>query len=315
MPVIDLYSKRRKRLAKGTMPDVYIYDELPQTLRVQVIHIWKDTIGPYFSVDRFGISIPPASNRHWDTIAGLIARERGVFWIGERDSDSYAQCQQHLLTGSVDDALDLIEVSFQHIDRIVRKQHGGDDQESRVKQTPDAGIAELNERFLEHGIGYQYAEGVMIRIDSQYLHSEVVQPALSLLMDSKFKGPADEFLGAHEHYRHGRYEECISEALKAFESVLKAICDRKKWTYSVGATAKPLLDIVFREGLIPADFQSHVGSLRATLEAGLPTLRNRAGGHGQGDIVRQVPPYYAAYALHLSATNIVFLIEAYKASK
>lgn len=313
MPVIDLYSQRRKRLEKGTTPDVYIYDELRQTLRVQVIHIWTDTIGPYFSVDRY--TTPPASNHHWDTIAGLVAREKGVFWLGERDCNPYVQCQQHLQTGSVDDALDLIEVSFKYIDAIVRNQHGGDDQASRVKQTPNDAIAELNQRFLEHGIGYQYAEGVMIRIDSQFLHSEVVQPALSLLIESKFKGPLDEFLGAHEHYRHGRYEECISEALKAFESVLKAICDRKKWPYPANATAKPLLDIAFANGIIPAEFQSHLGSLRATLEAGLPMLSNRSARHGQGENVREVPPFYAAYALHLAATNIVFLIEAYKASK
>jgi len=43
MPVFDLYSKRRK--AERDQPDVYAYDEIPEGLRVQIIHIWSDAIG------------------------------------------------------------------------------------------------------------------------------------------------------------------------------------------------------------------------------------------------------------------------------
>ncbi|MGO9264340.1 MAG: DUF7014 domain-containing protein [Candidatus Binataceae bacterium] len=42
-------------------------------------------------------------------------------------------------------------------------------------------------------------------------------------------------------------------------------------------------------------------------------LRNKIGAHGQGGQVRSVPPHLAAYALHLVATNIVMLGEAFKA--
>ena len=27
------------------MPDVYVYDKIPQELKVQIIHIWHDAIG------------------------------------------------------------------------------------------------------------------------------------------------------------------------------------------------------------------------------------------------------------------------------
>jgi hypothetical protein len=44
MTVFDLFSKRQKKL-RGDALDVYIYDNIPQPLRVQIIHIWHDALG------------------------------------------------------------------------------------------------------------------------------------------------------------------------------------------------------------------------------------------------------------------------------
>jgi hypothetical protein len=41
MPVFDLFSKRQKRL-KGEFPDVYQYEDIPERLRVQIVHIMHD---------------------------------------------------------------------------------------------------------------------------------------------------------------------------------------------------------------------------------------------------------------------------------
>ncbi len=51
----------------------------------------------------------------------------------------------------------------------------------------------LNHRFREDGIGYQYIESMLIRVDSQYLHAEAVKPALSLLSSAGFEGAQEEF--------------------------------------------------------------------------------------------------------------------------
>jgi hypothetical protein len=48
----------------------------------------------------------------------------------------------------------------------------------------------------------------------------------------------------------------------------------------------------------------------ATLKSGLPEVRNNAGGHGEAPDARPVPSYIAAYALHLSAANIVMAVQA-----
>ena len=50
--------------------------------------------------------------------------------------------------------------------------------------------------------------------------------------------------------------------------------------------------------------------LRTALESGVPTLRNNLSGHGQGREKVAIPEYMAAYTLHLTASNILFLAKA-----
>ena len=94
---------------------------------------------------------------------------------------------------------------------------------------------------------------------------------------------------------------------------MKVICDAHGWAYQTNATAKPLIDILFQHDLISSDLASHFAGLRSALESGLPTVRNKLGGHGQGTQPITVPAFVTAYALHLAAANIVFLVEAHKA--
>ena len=303
MPVFDLFSKREKR-KRGEFPDVYQYDDIPHQLRVQIVHIIRDafglpevSLGPYDKVQKT-----------FEFIHGALCREYGVLELRERSESRFDAVLNFLLqVEESEKAIDVIEFSFRVIDGHVRKnQH-----EFRGRDiSPDDAIDELNHRFREHGVGYQYESGMMIRIDSQLIHSEVVQPTLNLLQDPKFKGANQEFLSAHEHYRNRKHKECLNDCLKAVESCLKAICKARKWHYSERDTANRLLEIVFNNGLIPNFMQSHFSALRNTLESGVPTVRNRLGGHGQGSQIVSVPEWMAAYTLHLTASNIHLLANA-----
>jgi hypothetical protein len=138
---------------------------------------------------------------------------------------------------------------------------------------------------------------------------------LHLLRDGGkgFTGPLDEFISAHDHHRKGEQKEAIADALKAFESTLKAICMARRWPFDPHKdTAKQLIEIVFNHGLIPPYLQQQFTALRSVLESGVPTVRNKTAGHGQGATPTTVPDYMAAYALHLAASNIVLLVEAHK---
>jgi hypothetical protein len=315
MGILDTFSKRQKKLATQGQQDVYQYDVLPEPFRVQVIHIWRDAIGIFYVPHDYTGRPESPANELWTSIHNKLARERGVFVLGDGQSYPSDQCKQFLLRADTPGALDIIEFSFRVIDRWVRKFNPGEIQLANIKQDPDDAIKELNHRFQEHSIGYQYVDGYLVRVDSQFVHAEVVKPALSLLNDAGFRGPAEEFMRSFDHYRKRNYKEAVSEALKAFESTMKAICSARKWNYPTNATARPLIDILMKNGLVPVDLETHFGGLRAAMESGLPTISNRTSRHGQGPEPVAIPPHFAAYALHMAASNIVFLVEAHKAAK
>jgi hypothetical protein len=173
-------------------------------------------------------------------------------------------------------------------------------------------IEELNARFEEHGIGYEYIDSTLIRKDSQFVHSEIIRPTLALLSDPDFSGAQDEFLNAYKFYRQGNKKQAVAEALKSFESTMKVICAKKGWKHPENATATPLINTLFENGLIPPELESHFTGLRSSMQSGLPTLSNKTSRHGQGLKPIDIENYLVEYALHLCAANIVFLINLYK---
>jgi Domain of unknown function (DUF7014)/AbiJ N-terminal domain 4 len=309
MPILDLYSKRQRRL-RGEVPDVYEYERIPEQLRVQIIHIWRDALGdseeyfsPYYENVRSAYQL----------IVESLCREYGVFrlWKGEahRDRNFMDELIQFFLREeNVDKVIDAIELTSRVIDQQTRGYLYLSRQDANA--VADQAITELNERLREHGIGFQYVSGEVIRVDSEFLHQETIKPALRILSQSHMAGAQEEFLRAHEHYRKGRTKEALNEALKSLESTLKAILDRRGWEHPPNATCKNLLDKCFAEDLIPAFWQSHMSAIRSLLEGGVPTARNKLGGHGQGVQPTEVPDYIVSYVLHMTAAAIVFLANA-----
>lgn len=307
MGVFDLFSKRQKR-ARGEMPDVYVYDKLPQQLRVQVVHIIQDAFG----VDHYNSS---NALKAYEFVKQTLCREYGLFELVKYPkSDAESIFNFFLNEETTERALDVLELCFKLINGFIRDSRDYLYNTDR-KIEPENAVSELNERFKEHGVGYQFESNELIRIDSEFLHAEAVKPALTVLRGEGFKGANDEFLLAHEHYRHGRHKECLVDSLKAFESTMKAICKLRGWATQPGDSAKALIATCLSKGLLPSYFESQFASLRSLLESGIPTVRNKNGGHGQGPDVVVVPEYLARYALNLTASTVLFLSEAYAATK
>ena len=297
MSAIELFSKRQKKL-RGEVTDVYQYNEISNKLRVQVIQIIEDS---------FGDKHEPSVQELYKEIHKIFCKEYGQFSLGNKyDSDSDALFNFFLNEKNYEHCLDIIEICFQAIHIIIRDSP--DDYCS--SQEPDSAIDELNIRFKEAGVGYQFEQGELIKVDSQFIHSEVVKPALQLLgKDKDYQGSSAEFLAAHEHYRHQRYKECLNECLKAFESVMKAIHKKHSWNFNKNDNSKKLINNCLTNHLIPQYLQTQFCSISTLLETGAATIRNKEGGHGQGTEVKEVPEYLASYALHLTASNLMFSIK------
>ena len=303
MKFLKLFSERQEEI-RGEVPDVYQYETIPQELRFQVIHLWGGAFGEPVRDYLSGLSGSSDTAEAYEFIHKTLSYHYGKPRLGSpRDSDFHSVCNFFLQTKETAKAIDVIELSFQYIDQRYSRS------------SPDEAIAELNYWFRQRGVGYQYESGQIIRVDSEFIHSEAIKPALKLLSDSMYKGANAEFLSAHEHYRAKRYEECMNDCLKAFESCIKAICDRRSWIYNKRDTCNRLIAIIFDHKLIPDFMESHFSGLRSALESGVPTLRNNLSGHGDGTEEDPVPEYVAAYTLHLTASNILFLAKANKEMK
>ena len=301
MAIFKLFSTRQKE-AKGEMPDVFTYGALPNPLRVQIVHILTDAVGEDCVDYQY-------RNYCFNFIRGTLLKEHALFKLIDNPQNPQHEVLNYFLKlQDADKILDVVELAFTAL-LIVDGNHRFA-QNSKPKIAPKDAIEELNQRFKQHGVGYQFESGQIIRIDSQLAHVEIMKPALQLLRSKAYKGANEEFLKAHEHYRHNRYQECLVDALKALESVLKSICDAKSWSYQVSDSTKKLLDIVFEKGLLPAFMQSEFSAMRGLLEGGTMVVRNKLGGHGQGSAQLNVPSYWARYALNTAASNMLLLVEA-----
>jgi hypothetical protein len=198
---------------------------------------------------------------------------------------------------TTDQALDMVEIAC----NMILDDRGEEE------------VDEINQYFRKHSVGYRFEGSQIIRIDSQFVHSEVVKPAIEhLTSDADFDAANTEFMLAHEHYRDGKNKDAAVAANRAFESTLKAICTKKGWSYDKGACATDLIKIVRQHGLFPSYLDNVFDSYIAAMKSGLPGVRNSAGGHGSSPGEAEVPDYIASYAIHLSAVNIIVAIEASK---
>ncbi len=309
MVIFETYWKRQKKL-RGELPDVYTYDEIPDALRVQIVQITMEAIGDKNSyyTSRYSDNIQHAYKK----IVVILQKELGVFRLPHL-SNHYEDClaielgEYILREQSVEHILSAIEIICHVIEDIV-SQFGYRGNRNSADLAQEF-IDEINGRFKEHGLGYEY-DGEIIRIDTELVHSEAVKPALGLLRNANFFGAEQEFLSAYAHYRKGNYKEALNDALKAFESTMKSIYEKRQWNYNKTDPASKLIKVAFDNGLVPSFWESHFSALRTTLEAGVPTARNKLSGHGQGAKPTSIPSHLAAYVLHLTAANIVYLVKS-----
>lgn len=242
-------------------------------------------------------------------LEGLLVRQYGhligLFYEAARSDDR--PVIEHLFSCDDARALDYIEFCFR-----TSVYTGGQD-----------AVEQINAVFREEGIGYeltayngpQMAYGEVrlalppeedlprvIRRDHQLLHQEVIEPALQLLRNPALGVANDEMLRAHAALRAGEHEDAITLCGSAFESVLKTICDLKKWPYDPDRdTCSKLVAICKDHGLFP--------SFYAPIFEATGTIRNKLGdAHGRGPKpMHTVTKEQADHAVQMTSAHILLL--------
>lgn len=307
MGIFNTYSKGLKGL-----PDVYTYDNIEQKVRNQVFHIWND----FFKQQCFEPLVDTARKEIYET----ICKEEGVkLLISGGYFSANEDCKNQVegyFEGLKDTAkiLDAIQITFYYME-LLEKLTIEHNPYFPIPYSVGQAIKDLNHRFRENGIGYEYSNGKILRIDHKLLHQETIRPTLSLLSEKKFKNANDEFLKAHEHYKHKRNQECLNESLKAFESTIKIICKENNWTFNQTDTAKPLINILLTNNFLPSYNESSLNALKQLLEGTVPTVRNKNSAHGAGNTSIIVPDFLANYMLYITGATIRLLVDTQNEKK
>jgi hypothetical protein len=203
--------------------------------------------------------------------------------------------------------LDAIEIAF-----LTIKDFPFSDTYRRVYNVElsfDDAVRQANRRFRQQDVGYQLADGVIIESDSEYTYAEIVEPAIDFLQYEGFEQARDEFLRAHQHYRHGEMQDALIDANNALESTLRVVLERRGVVLTGKETATNLTDRV-TDGILPAHLRGSLRALRSVMGT-VPELRNRPGvGHGAGSRDAAVLDAVAELALNYTAATIKFSIES-----
>ena len=305
--IFELFSQRNSE--KKNL-DVYEYENFSQAFRNQVFFIISDFISLY--KDNYQNS----PRIIYTDIYDIYIRQKGIKELinyGRNNSVEY-EIEIFISQSEATDFIDFIDLVFQCIDKHLRNQsfHGYSSAHEGENEQADNAIKELNYRFRQHGLGYEFLDGQLIKKSNELIHQEIVKPALVLLHNKKFKGAEDEFLKAFEDYKNGNNKDALMNAQRAFESTLKCICKEKKIKYKEDETSRPLIKHLIDRGVFPSYQDSYMNNLEQVLSGGLPTVRNKEAGHGQGDEIKTVDNTLVEYAIHLAATNIVYLVSLLK---
>ena len=307
MTISDIFWRRQKR-TRDEYPDVYQYDTLPKELRVQIVQMWHEDVCAFASVERY---------KYFERAVRKLRREFGVFALPPQTENNTGNFSDELTTfylyeEDIEKALSAIEVTFVEEALLSEYNHTLSYQQCTIL---DQAVEELNQRFREHGVGYQLERGKIIRIDSEFTHTEIIKQSLRLLNQKNdfLKGAEDEFLKAHEYYRKGENKDAVVWCNKALESTMKAICIKRSWTTKAefkNMTASPLVTLCVKNGLVPDYWdKKYRDGLTVMLKHGVPPGRNNLGSHGQGEEITEVQNHTVSYILNMTGAAIKYLCE------
>jgi hypothetical protein len=293
--------RRRKMLReKGDIPDVYQYASCSQGLRTQLL----------MKLDRLSQIRYPNFDGHqlYSSVLPALRFDKKVFTLADRgyveySADKVEFCSWFMAENDLDHLLSGLELFLNS--SIIREIWV-----EREKVLRSHAVEEINAAMLEDGFGFQFENGMIIEIGSEFIHKEVVVPVLGLLSNPKYATVNEEFRKAHDEFRRQDYEDSIHDCCNAFESMGKIIAKEKGWSeVTEKATAKDIVKALFAHQFIPAYMEQEFTGLRTILESGINTVRNKAGGHGQGPTPRVIDKQVAEFQINQTAAVLKLLAE------
>lgn len=305
MAIWDLFSKREADAANAGKEDVYQYSVIPPALRVQIQQISMEAFGQvgYHGV---GYGNSGQDNPFWLDIEKVFKREKGVHVLGN-GTFAAQRVIGYMTDCSTEDWLDLLELICVIIAVSATDNFRQERYDWSIKLEADAAIHEVNYRLRQAAVGFQVEDGHLIKVASQFIHADVVVPALTILREERFGAANEEFRKAHKEFREGDYRDCITDCGKALESVFKVLAAERGWQ-GVGNNSQlaALIKAAADNGLFASYMPEQINGIKALVQ-GVGTVRNKDGAHGAGTAEARADEDLAAYQLHQTASALIFI--------
>jgi hypothetical protein len=298
MALQDLFRSFSRRTPEATKKAAA---EIPVTTRTRILR-WS---GELYRGDRPSNILGKGDYNFefWQEIYRRLQYRTGkVLLTAEDDGHEPREAANYVMSCSTVEFLDFLEDIFNN--EAFRHVNNGD------KNIVD----ELNTILLQDHLPYAMTHFVIEEVTFESgvfkgrtglevrSYQDAMAPTLELLSQPHFRSANAEFLAALEDYRKGDIGDCLVKCASSFESVLKVICERKRWPYKQTDTAGVLIKTVIAKTGLDNYFEQ--------LLISIATMRNRMStAHGAGVTVKQPPPHMAQYALNMTASAIVMLTQ------
>ena len=225
----------------------------------------------------------PATNARWDALERALLEHYGIPHLSDKPAFSAMERVNHfLLSCGADEFLTAVAV-FLSLARQITPDRGRKFGVACLDTSFDSISDSIHGIFQRHNFGYKIIETKdgfsAVPVDSEYQHKEVVAESISLLRRVDFEGPLDEFTKAIGYYSQNDYENAILWANRAFESTMKSVLEKLGFYYDKDDSAKKLIGRLFENELVFPSLECLLTNIREVL-GGLPTIRNKIGGHG-----------------------------------
>jgi hypothetical protein len=289
--------------------------EIPQTTRTRVM-LWCRELYSNSRTDLATVGRGDCNGEFWQEIHARLLMRTGRLPLSETDRSWNGQeATKYMFHCSGEEFLDFMEdifsaETFFHVsigdDKLVDELNALlqiDNLPYHLTHFVKETVQESSPRgYGSRTVTYTRAFPKVVVKENEVLHSNAMEPALTLLQQPHFLNANKEYLAALEDYRKGDLNDCIVKCCSAFESVLKVICDRKGWSYKQTDTASTLVKTVLSNTALDSYFES--------LLLIIATLRNRlSSAHGAGTIAKQPSRQVAQYALNATASAVVLLVQ------
>lgn len=262
-------------------------------------------------------------NRLWAYISQTLLKTSDEYYNfpQKRGANAFERVYAFFHGSSDEGLIDALDLSAFTIDAAVDTLHQQTDNydlgQAGVSLSAKSALAQIDDLLRRNGTIYRIVQNQVVVSTEDFTHEEATVPALQALTEPGFENALREFHAALANYRNRQYADALTKASHAFESTMKVIATKMRWTFNETDTASKLVSVMVSNGLVPQMRESALNGLRTMLESDVPTLRNKtpSAGHGAGARNAAIPEPIATYAIVASAANIRLLVEMYQLKK